>query len=256
MDDFLAASLSFPTVVFTVLLLIALAYWVLVIIGALGLDALDFDHDHAGGADVHAGDVGGHGDVHHGDVHHGDAHHGDAHHGHDHGHTGEGLGLLPTLLWVLKLNSVPMTIVLSSVLFWSWLTCHLAMHHVVGYDAPRWVEIGLFFGALALSLPLTSLAVRPIAPLFRSPPAQRRSALIGKIVDVDTSYVSDTFGLAKAEDGGAGLIVQIRSDATNGLKRGDRALVLSFDEAREVYEVTPIDDLIAPDKNTGPNRDA
>ena len=94
MDDFLAASLSFPTVVFTVLMLITMAYWLLVIVGAMGLDVLDFDHDHAGGADGHGGDGGTDVDV-------------------DHGHSGEGLGVLPTLLWVLKLNSVPMTIVLS-----------------------------------------------------------------------------------------------------------------------------------------------
>ena len=234
MDDFLAASLSFPTVVFTVLMLITMAYWLLVIVGAMGLDVLDFDHDHAGGADGHGGDGGTDVDV-------------------DHGHSGEGLGVLPTLLWVLKLNSVPMTIVLSSVFFWSWLICHLSMHYVVGYDAHWSIELGLFAGALALAFPLTSLAVRPITPLFRSPPAQRRAALIGKVVDVDTSHVDASFGTAKAEDGGAGLIVQIRCESANTLKRGDRALVLSFDEAREVYEVTPIDDLIPLDKSTRPD---
>jgi len=234
MDDFLAASVSFRPVVFTVLMLSTMAYWLLVIIGAMGLDVLDFDHDHAGGADGHGGDGGADVDV-------------------DHGHTGEGLGVLPTLLWVLKLNSVPMTIVLSSVFFWSWLICHLSMHYVVGYDAHWSIELGLFAGALALAFPLTSLAVRPITPLFRSPPAQRRAALIGKVVDVDTSHVDGSFGTAKAEDGGAGLIVQIRCESANTLKRGDRALVLSFDEAREVYEVTPIDDLIPLDKSTRPD---
>jgi hypothetical protein len=238
MDDFLAASLSFPTVVFTVLLLIAMAYWLFVIIGAIGLDALDFDHD-TGGTGGDAGDGADHGDADHGDAHH--------------GHSAEGLGLLPTLLWVLKLNQVPMTIVLSSVFFWSWLVCHLSMHYVVGYEAHWSIEVGLFVGALAFAFPLTSLALRPVAPLFRSPPAQRRAALIGKIVNVDTSQVDSNFGTAKAEDGGAGLIVQIRCESANTLKRGDRALVLSFDEAREVYEVTPIDDLIPSDKNTRPD---
>src|SRR5687768_15252132 len=98
MDDFLAASLSFPTVIFTVLMLIALAYWLFGIIGAIGLEALDFHHD-AGGAHGHGGDAAGHGDVDHGHSDHGDHGDADAHHG----HSAEGLGLLPTLLWVLKL---------------------------------------------------------------------------------------------------------------------------------------------------------
>jgi len=250
MDEFLAASLSFPTVVFTVLLLIALLYWVLVIVGALGLDALDLDHGHDGA---------GHGpDLHHGidhDLHPGADHAGDAgHDGHvEHGHSGEGLGILPTLLWVLKLNSVPMTIVLTMVFFWSWLACHLAMHYVVGYEAHWAAEAGLFAGALLLSLPLASVSVRPLVPLFRTHPGARRTALLGKIVDVDTSYVDDKFGVAKVDDGGAGLLVQIRCDAPNPLTRGQRALVVSYDEAREVYEVTPIDDLIPSDKATRPD---
>lgn len=249
MDDFLAASLSFPTVVFTVLLLIALLYWVLVIVGALGLDMLDLDQGHDGAG--HGPDVGvDHGADHGGDGGDGDAgHDGDAHHG----HSGEGLGLLPTMLWVLKLNSVPMTIVLTMVFFWSWLACHLAMHYVVGYEAHWIAEVGLFAGALLLSLPLSSVTVRPLAPLFRTHPGQRRAALLGKVVDVDTSYVDDKFGVAKVDDGGAGLLVQIRCDPPNPLTRGQRALVVSYDEAREVYEVTPIDDLIPSDKATRPD---
>jgi hypothetical protein len=247
MDEFLAASLSFPTVVFTVLLLVAVGYWLLVILGTIGLDVLDFDH---GGGEAAGADAGGHVDLDHGaDGHGADGH--DAHH--DHGHSGEGLGLLTTLLWALKLDTVPMTIVLSLVFFWAWLASHLAMHYVVGYEAHWSIEVGLFVAAIAVALPLTSLSVRPIVPLFRSHPGQRRAALLGKVVTVDTSVVDAGFGTAKAEDGGAGLIVQIRCDVPNSLKRGDRALVLSFDEAREVYEVTPIDDLIPIDKSTRPD---
>jgi hypothetical protein len=254
MDEFLAASLSFPTVVFTVLLLISLVYWLLVIIGALGLDMLDADHGgDAGHVDLHHGDV-GHGDVGHGDVGHADAHaHADAHghadaDGHAHGHNGEGLGALPTLLWVLKLNAVPMTIVLSLVFFWSWLACHLGTHFVIGYGAHWGIELAWLTGAVVLALPLTSLSVRPIAPLFRSRPAARKAALVGQIVMVDTSRVDGRFGNARAEDGGAGLIVEIRCEAANSLTRGDRALVVSYDDARDVYEVTPIDDIIPSDK--------
>ena len=66
-----------------------------------------------------------------------------------------------------------------------------------------------------------------------------------KIVRIDTSRVDHRFGMAKADDGGAGLIVQVRcSDEDNGLTRGANALVVSYDAQREVYEVTPFDDIL------------
>jgi hypothetical protein len=89
--------------------------------------------------------------------------------------------------------------------------------------------------------------VRPLAPLFRTHPAARRSALVGTVVMIDTSRVDQEFGTARAEDGGAGLIVQVRCEPGNRLRRGDRALVVSYDDAREVYEVTPLQDILPSD---------
>ena len=43
MDEFLALALSFPTVVFSTLLLVVLAYWCFVILGALDIDAFDLE---------------------------------------------------------------------------------------------------------------------------------------------------------------------------------------------------------------------
>ncbi len=231
MDEFLAASLSFPTVVFTVLLGIAAVYWLLVILGALGLDMLDAD----GGGD-HAGhDLG----------------HGDAGHVHADGHA-EGPGhhdvpasLLSSFFVTLRLDSLPLTVTLSLVFFWAWLVSHTSTHYWLGYQAHWALELALLLVALLVAVLLTSLAARPIAPMFRSKSGARRSALIGKIVRIDTSRVDATFGNATAEDGGAGLIVQVRCESPNKLGRGDRALVVSYDEAREAFEVTPIDDILS-----------
>ena len=40
MTEFLTAILSFPTVIFTVLLIIIVLYWLMVIVGAIGVDVL------------------------------------------------------------------------------------------------------------------------------------------------------------------------------------------------------------------------
>lgn len=235
MDEFVASSLSFPTVVFTVLLGIALVYWVLVILGALGLDALDFDD---GG---HGGEVG------HGDAGHGDGGHGDGHDGHSH-------GLLGSILGALRLDAVPMTIVLSLIFFFGWLLSELSIHYlfggnayVLGGERNKLLETLLLVAVFVLAVLLTSVAIRPLAPVFRTHSAARRSNLVGKIVTIDTSRVDAGFGAARAEDGGAGLIVQVRCDPPNDLVRGARALVVSYDEAREVYEVTALGDLVPPE---------
>ena len=40
MPEFLSAILSFPTVVFTVSLIVIVLYWLMVIVGAIGIDVL------------------------------------------------------------------------------------------------------------------------------------------------------------------------------------------------------------------------
>ncbi len=233
MHEFLAESLSFPTVVFTVLLGIAAGYWLLVIIGALGMDMLDADH--GGGGHV------GHGDVGHGDAGHvhveGDAGHGDA----------DGHGILATLLGPLKLNAVPMTLVVSLIAFFGWLLAHFSGHFVALSHSNWFTEALLLIGAFVLAVLITSVVIRPLAPLFRTNPGAHRIALVGKVVTIDTSRVDAEFGVAKAEDGGPGLLVQVRCDLPNRLGRGHRALVVSYDEVREVYEVTSLGDILPSD---------
>lgn len=244
MDEFLTSALSFPTVVFTVLLGIAAVYWLLVFVGAMGMDALDLD---AGGDGGHGA---GHGDGGHGGGD-GDAGHGDGHDVHDpQGHDGpiHAVRGWSTFVGLLKLDTVPVSITLSLVFFWAWLISHFASHYLLGTHASVLLESGLAIAAVALALPLTSLSVRPIAPLFRTHGASRRASLVGKVVVVDTSKVDRGFGVAKADDGGAGLQIEVRADAPNSFKRGDRALVVAYDEARECFEIAPLDDIL-PSEN-------
>jgi hypothetical protein len=231
MEDFLATTLSFPTVVFTVMLGVALVYWTMVIVGALGMDALDIDgHGHG-----HV-DIDGHVDV----------------DGHGHGHVDSDgqhheLGAIASFMSVLKLTSVPMTIVLSLVFFWGWLLSLLGTWYVLGGLGlgSGWLGGGVVLAiAFVLAWPLTSIVVRPLAPLFKFQEADRRETLVGKIVTIDSTHVDMRFGFAKHEDGGAGLIVQVRSEADNGLARGDTAVVVSYDDEHETYEVARVEDFL------------
>lgn len=245
MSAILALAVSFPTVVFTVLLGLSLIYWVFVLVGAVDLDggaegslegatkgvlegatkgalegatkgvlegsakaALEGGADGLDGADVDG-------------------------------------GVLATLASALRLKDAPVTVILSFFSLFGWLGSSLAMMSLGGaLGLPSWaIGIPVFLVTSIVALLLTSLAVRPIAPLFQTRHAQRHVHLVGKVAVVSTGNVDEKFGQATLEDGGAGLILQVRADPKLGLRRGDRCLIV--DEEGGMFRIEKMTDLLA-----------
>ncbi len=283
MTEFLATTFSFPTVIFTVLLAVCCAYWLMVIVGALGVDALDFDFDGFDGvADGAAegvvegvaegaaegaaeglvegaaegaaeGMVEGAAEGAAEGVVEGAAE--GASEGAAHGAAKaaaegavEGASFLGSILLTLKLRTVPMTLVLSVWLLFSWTATNLMTASLLPKMTtfmPGWLAgSAIALSAVVASLPLSSLLVRPLGRMLKVEKTTYRKGLVGKVVRIDTSRVDTKFGSAKADDGGAGLIISVRCDSENNLSRGSKALVVSYDREREVYEVTPVDDIL------------
>lgn len=249
MEEFLAVSLSYPTVIFTALLVASFLYWVLVIVGALGIDVLDVDAGPDGvaegaaegaaegvaeGAAEGASEGATEGLVH--------ADHAGAGHGH------EGGGLV-SKSFSFQLRGVPLTLVLSLVILIGWILSWLGSRYLLqGMSlGPEWlIGTAVLATAIIVAFPITAVLVRPLAYVLKVEKPVSRRDLVGKVVRIDTSRVDHRFGMAKAEDGAGGLLVQVRCDAEgNGLHRGSNALVVRYDATREVYEVVPLDD--APD---------
>ena len=254
MNEVLGLALSFPCVVYTVLLGVVLVYWLFVVVGAIHLGegtdgAFDgFDPEAAIGAGKGAlegaakGALQGHLD--------GMADAADI------GDGGDGAGgdsdasetsAIALLVNALHLRSVPATTILSLLITFSWLVCAIGMQLVVR-DAPRgeasifgWV---VFAVSPLLALPLTALAARPLAKVFGHKPATQRSDLIGKTCVVRTGTVNRKFGEALLEDGGAGLVVRVRVDREIAVKRGDQMLIVDYDSAHEAFLVEPVDELL------------
>jgi hypothetical protein len=247
MEQFLNVALSLPSVVYTVLFGTALLYWVFVMVGAarvelLGdgaadgaLDGLDggtegaakgvLDGAGADGADGHGGD--GHGDGHDGDGHH--------------------HGTLAGILAALRLRSAPATVVLSVLVVLSWVFCVTALqtahHHLTG-GALTAAKVAAFFLAPLLALPFPSLAVRPLARVFVAPRAVGHQDSIGKLCRIRTGTVTERFGEAFVEDGGAGLVVRVRVEHGEKLKRDDEALIVCYDPVTQVFTVAPMANLL------------
>jgi hypothetical protein len=219
-------------------------YWLFVVLGAVHIDTSHADGALDGALDG-GGDVGG---GHHADVG-GDHAGGDA--GGDHGDAGDGgdaadgdtPGGSVNMLAALKLRSVPATVSLSFIILFSWILSVTSMNWL-SHAFPT-ISTGILGTAILLlaplfALPLTSLAIRPLAPLFRHRTATKQKELVGKICVVRTGTVDETFGEATLEDGGAGLVVRIRIDAGESLKRGEQAVIVGFDEEKDAFLVAPM----------------
>lgn len=271
MTEFVHTILAFPTVVFTTLLGMLVIYWAMVIIGALDIDALDggaFEGASEGVAEA-AGEAAGEaaaeavaeavgeaaaegigeaateaaGEAAHEAVAEA-AHEAAAGHG--------GASALAALLNALRLRNAPLTIVISFFTIFGWILSIAGVSLVtpwLGAIVPGWAA-GLVVLVLALlvSWPLVSIVTKPLGKIFVIVEAPRRAGIIGKICTITTGRVDTGFGQAEQADGGAGLLIQVRCDKAEGLKRGDRALIVSYDDERDAFIVEPYDRLLKGSK--------
>ena len=262
MHEVLVLALSFPSVVFTVLLGVVLIYWTFVMVGVIHIGegsegALD-GHidgatkglmegavDHLGGGHADVGDIGGgHADVGGG---HGDGDLGDGGDADD----GGGHGALAAIMSALHLRSAPATVIFSLIITFAWLVSVVTMQ-VVTRMAPALagplLSLAVLVGSFALALPLTSIAARPLARVFAPKHAPIKSDFIGRTCTVRTGSVSHKFGEATLQDGGAGLVLRVRVEDGKQLGRGEQALIVDYDAERETYLVEPMRDVLSDRK--------
>jgi hypothetical protein len=243
MEHFLAIALSFPAVVYTVLLGVSLVYWIFVVVGAahvnlLGDGAADGALDaglegaaKAAGEGLADGLDGGH---HHADG--GDLDVGDAHDG---GHAGA--------LAALKLRSAPATVVLSVIILFSWILTMVGMQALEAWIPSAATGIArfvLFVLAPIIAVFPTSLVIRPLGHVFAPPKAAAKQDLVGKLCTIRTGTVTDRFGEATLDDGGAGLVVRVRVETGEKLGRGDQAVIVGYDEERQEFTVAPMEGVL------------
>ncbi len=266
MGEFVATVLSLPTVIFTVPLLLSLIYWLFVVIGAVGLDALDgaegaleggldgvadgaldgvdalgvFDADGVpslgavdgslAGLDEAIGGAGGAAlDGLDADV--------------DLDLEASSPGTLALVLSSLKLTSVPLTVSLSFITLFSWLASFLMMVHVAPLLPLPEIASGaaIALGAFFTGTIGASVAVRPLGGLFHTERGRGNRSFIGTVVTITTGKVTDRFGQAEVTDHGHHNIVQVRDHTEQSLRKGDRALLIQWDRHSNAFVVEKLD---------------
>ena len=286
MAEFITGILAFPTVIFTVMLGFVLLYWCFVMFGAVDIDFLDSGGDAVeglleGGADgVADGILDGAADG----VAHGlldGAADGVADGLLDGAADGVADGVLDgaadgavdgaiegaahakgelvaashggvfELLSLLGLRKAPVTVVGSLLIAWNWLVSFLAMYYLGslldGTISHVLLGSAVFVGSFVAALPLTSLSVRPMGRLFETAKATTRGHMLGKICIISTGRVTNKFGQATYEGRGESMLMQVRTDSANKLKKGDQALIINFDEKRGAFIVEALDPVLLDD---------
>ncbi|WP_024889702.1 hypothetical protein [Luteimonas huabeiensis] len=204
MSEFLSTALGYPTLVYSVALAFCVLYWLLAATGLvdLDLDALD-------GVDV----------------------------GEAHGVAG--------VFARLGLDRVPIMAVLTLLALVGWL-CTYFVHLLLLAPLSGWLRwlAGTVVALLAL-VPATLVTAAVLRPVRRwllalRPPTQQ--SLLGRVAVVRSPEVSASHGSADLDDGGAGLILQVRSDAAVAPRRGDRVVLVEFNAPDNTYRVVPEDE--------------
>lgn len=233
---FLDHFIAFPTVIFTVLLGILVLYWLLVIVGALGVPSVDVDTSLDGGLEGAGEGLGA-----------AEGLEGVAE-GAEGASEAAGLGadgVLSGLFHASRLGTVPVTVSVSLLIFWMWLSSmfgSILLRPLLGDWGSAAVSLLVILPvAFVTGLILTSLSVRPLGPLFIVHSAPSRRNLAGRIVEVRSGSVTHDFGQAELADGGAGLILSVRCPKDKRLEKGDLAVIISYDEQADAYDVDKVD---------------
>lgn len=200
-------STRYPTAIFTGLVLLCLLYWVALIVGAADIDALDF-----GGDSPSAESASG-------------------------------------LLMKFGLADLPNTVVVSAIAVVGWLVsfwlCASLIRVIPGGAVGFLINTAILLGTLPLAARLAGWLLSPVRPLFMQMNREHRFEVIGRSAVVRTGEVTPSFGEATVEDGGAGLILKVRSFPAEHFSHGDRVVVVERLEDG-AYRVVAETELTAP----------
>lgn len=201
--------LTWPTLPFSVLLLLVMVYWLIVSLGFLAFDALDFDLDFDADVEI---DPGAHPSL-------------------------LDLGFLP-LKW-LNLGSVPLMIWGSVFTLVAWIISRWLNAEIAHAEFAFASDSQVILRDAVLAAVATKFLTNPLRGLFDYEEPNKLEAMLGQTVRVTTSQLDDTFGEVEYTTDGAPLRLNA---ITNGpaLAKDDLARLVGYDEEKKVYVVEAV----------------
>ncbi len=206
---------GYPTAIYTVLICVLILFWLLAILGALDIDIISFDNDIELDVDLDIdADIEIPGFV----------------------------GLLHTL----GFTGVPFTIVLTVLIFLSWVFTYFISAYLLPLIPTELLKLlvstaGLFI-SFFIAVPISSKIIAPLRKLSLENQAKSNKDFLGSHCRVTSQTVDESFGQGKIQTSGASLIVSIRCTASAEVKQGDMVRPISFDQKKNIYQVIPNDE--------------
>ena len=140
----------------------------------------------------------------------------------------------------LGLDGLPTLVVLSVLAFFAWILTYFVQLLVLA-PLPALLRYGLGTVVLLLSpvpaILLTALVLRPLRRLVLRMRPLPAASLLGRVAVVRTPEVDAHHGMAELDDGGAGLILQVRHDGEAPIPRGERVVLLEHDLQANTWKV-------------------
>ena len=219
MNEFLLTIVSFPTVFFTISLGVVVLYWLSATLGLVDIEVLDIDLPDMDGH------LGANAQVEQGFAE-----------------------TFAGFLLKLGLNGVPLTIIITFLTIFGWLVSYYLSYFFLalfGYGWLRYlVGLPIIVFSLYAGVVITAQLIKPIRKFFAKIDQHTEKKILGQVAIVRSSKVDDMSGEANFDDGGAGLIVKIRSFGEKTFVRGDKVVLLEYLPEQHMYRVISEDEFL------------
>ena len=200
MQTFLDIALSFPTLIFSVLLAVAVGYWLLTLLGLMDTDLLEL------------GGIGGEGDP----------------------------GGVSGVLLRFGLDGLPIALIVTGVCLFAWVMSYFADFLLLRPLDPGLLRTALagmmMLAVFVVAIPLTGLALHPLRPLFANLAGPEAASFLGREAIVRSPKVGPSQGEVDLDDGGAGLILKARCHDEEFL-RGERVVLVEYLPEQNAYRI-------------------
>lgn len=206
MAEFLHVVMTWPTLPYSIVLAFCAIYWAL---AATGIVDDGFGDGSLGdGGDFAGGEHGAHG--------------------------------ISGMFSRLGLGGAPVMMVVALLAFFGWTTTYF-VHLFVLQHLPtpmRWgIGAGVALLALVPAVPVSAWILRPVRRLLLRLRPVAQASLLGKAGVVASPEVNERAGHANIDDGGAGLVLQVRARPGERHLRGERVVLVDYAKEHNHYLV-------------------
>ena len=139
------------------------------------------------------------------------------------------------------LTGVPVTVVVSILVASAWLISYILaslLMPLVPLALLKWlIGAALLVVSFGLAIPVTAQFIKPLKSAFVSYTAKTKASFIGCECMVKTGSVNESFGQAEYDDGGAGMLFDVRAKESDDISKGDLVILKTYNEDDGSYWV-------------------